>query len=212
MEHMIIFSPTFMLIGGSAPWLWRHVSPVIPVIFAYIFAVCISSFIHASATDPGVSTFALLVISADLSLSRYCHDIYIRLYHPIIPKIRLLWAHQQRNGRRYCQLDGVLRRWMFRQNIVKLVRFGDLRDVIIAEIATIVLRHKIIIAYGSTIVSGGGIIGTFLLSLAVVLFWVLSLHLQALGTVCDISPQKAFRLFSQLINGGCRLLCFCTDP
>lgn len=38
-----------------APWLWHHVSPAIPIVFAYVFLVCLSSFIHASVVDPGVS-------------------------------------------------------------------------------------------------------------------------------------------------------------
>lgn len=39
---------------GSGPYLSRHVSPVIPVFYAYLFFLCLSSFIHASVTDPGV--------------------------------------------------------------------------------------------------------------------------------------------------------------
>lgn len=39
----------------SASWLWHNVSPAVPIIFAYLFYICISSFIHASVTDPGVS-------------------------------------------------------------------------------------------------------------------------------------------------------------
>jgi palmitoyltransferase ZDHHC9/14/18 len=38
-----------------APWLWRNVSPSIPILFAYLFLVSVSSFLHASASDPGVS-------------------------------------------------------------------------------------------------------------------------------------------------------------
>lgn len=37
-----------------APWLWKNISPAIPIVFAYIFYICLSSFIHASAVDPGV--------------------------------------------------------------------------------------------------------------------------------------------------------------
>lgn len=44
-----------MLIVDRAPWLWHNVSPAIPILYAYVFFVCISSFIHASVTDPGVS-------------------------------------------------------------------------------------------------------------------------------------------------------------
>lgn len=40
---------------NRAPWLWHNVSPAIPILFAYIFLICISSFIHASVSDPGVS-------------------------------------------------------------------------------------------------------------------------------------------------------------
>jgi hypothetical protein len=38
----------------SASYLWHHVSPAIPIIFAYLFFICLSSFIHASVVDPGV--------------------------------------------------------------------------------------------------------------------------------------------------------------
>ncbi|KAF2104395.1 zf-DHHC-domain-containing protein [Rhizodiscina lignyota] len=46
--------PAGLFFGFSAPWLWLNVSPAIPIIFAYIFLICISSFLHASATDPGI--------------------------------------------------------------------------------------------------------------------------------------------------------------
>jgi palmitoyltransferase ZDHHC9/14/18 len=51
----------FVLIPGvlffifSAPWLWYNISPAIPIIFAYVFYICMSSFVHASVSDPGVS-------------------------------------------------------------------------------------------------------------------------------------------------------------
>ena len=41
-------------VAPSAPWLGQNVSPAIPVFFAYLFAICMSSFIHASVSDPGV--------------------------------------------------------------------------------------------------------------------------------------------------------------
>ena len=40
---------------SSAPWLGRNVSIAIPVLFGYVLAICLSSFVHASVTDPGVS-------------------------------------------------------------------------------------------------------------------------------------------------------------
>lgn len=40
----------------SASWTWHHISPAIPIVFAYLFFICFSSFIHGSVTDPGVSS------------------------------------------------------------------------------------------------------------------------------------------------------------
>lgn len=46
--------PSALFFGFSAPWLWHNISPAIPITFAYVFYICMSSFIHASVTDPGV--------------------------------------------------------------------------------------------------------------------------------------------------------------
>lgn len=51
---LFVVVPSALFFGFSAPWLWRHVSPSIPIIFAYLFLICISSFIHATASDPGI--------------------------------------------------------------------------------------------------------------------------------------------------------------
>ncbi|PVI06453.1 zf-DHHC-domain-containing protein [Periconia macrospinosa] len=51
---LFIVAPTGLFFGFSAPWLWLNVSPSIPIIFAYLFLICISSFIHATASDPGI--------------------------------------------------------------------------------------------------------------------------------------------------------------
>ncbi|KAI9885378.1 MAG: hypothetical protein M1823_002805 [Watsoniomyces obsoletus] len=50
----LVLLPSGLFLGFSAPWLWRNVSPAIPILFAYLFLMCISSFIHASFTDPGI--------------------------------------------------------------------------------------------------------------------------------------------------------------
>lgn len=52
---LFVFVPGVLFYVFSAPWLWHHISPALPIIFAYIFYVCMSSFIHASVSDPGVS-------------------------------------------------------------------------------------------------------------------------------------------------------------
>ena len=48
------------LTSCSAPWIWRNISPAIPLIYAYLFLICLSSFIHASATNPGVGSQEIL--------------------------------------------------------------------------------------------------------------------------------------------------------
>lgn len=52
---LFIVIPCVLFFGFSASWLWHNVSPAIPITFAYLAFVCISSFIHASVSDPGVS-------------------------------------------------------------------------------------------------------------------------------------------------------------
>lgn len=46
--------PAILFFIFSAPWLWHHVSPAIPIIFAYVFYITASSFFHASFSDPGI--------------------------------------------------------------------------------------------------------------------------------------------------------------
>ncbi|KAL8862309.1 MAG: hypothetical protein Q9178_001318 [Gyalolechia marmorata] len=51
---LLILVPSILFFACSAPYLSRHVSAAIPVIYAYLFFVCFSSFVHASVTDPGI--------------------------------------------------------------------------------------------------------------------------------------------------------------
>ncbi|KAI9797250.1 MAG: hypothetical protein M1825_006034, partial [Sarcosagium campestre] len=51
---LFVVVPAALFFAYSAPWLWHNVSPAIPILFAYLFLVCISSFIHASVSDPGI--------------------------------------------------------------------------------------------------------------------------------------------------------------
>jgi len=50
-----IVVPAALFFAFSAPWMWNNFSPAIPITFAYVFFICMSSFIHASVSDPGVS-------------------------------------------------------------------------------------------------------------------------------------------------------------
>lgn len=51
---VLVALPAALFFAFSAPYLWHHVSPAVPLVFAYIFYICMSSFIRASVTDPGV--------------------------------------------------------------------------------------------------------------------------------------------------------------
>ncbi|KZZ86672.1 Zinc finger, DHHC-type, palmitoyltransferase [Ascosphaera apis ARSEF 7405] len=54
MTGVMILLPCGLFFGYSAPFLWHHVSPAIPVLFAYVAALCFSSFLHASLADAGI--------------------------------------------------------------------------------------------------------------------------------------------------------------
>lgn len=51
---LFAFVPGVLFFIFSAPWLWHNISPAIPVLFAYVFYICMSSFFHASFSDPGI--------------------------------------------------------------------------------------------------------------------------------------------------------------
>ncbi|KAI5806886.1 DHHC palmitoyltransferase-domain-containing protein [Geopyxis carbonaria] len=50
---ILVALPSALFFAYSAKWLWLNVSPALPITFAYIFLVCITSFIKASVSDPG---------------------------------------------------------------------------------------------------------------------------------------------------------------
>jgi palmitoyltransferase ZDHHC9/14/18 len=53
----LVVLPGVLFFATSAPYLWQNVSPAVPLIFAYLYYICVSSFLHASGSDPGVSGF-----------------------------------------------------------------------------------------------------------------------------------------------------------
>ena len=52
----LVILPAGLFFGFSAKYLWHNISPALPIVFAYIFYLCFSSFVHASVSDPGVSS------------------------------------------------------------------------------------------------------------------------------------------------------------
>ncbi|KAI2770658.1 zf-DHHC-domain-containing protein [Daldinia loculata] len=51
---LLVVLPAVLFFAFSASYLWHHVSPAVPIIFAYLFYICISSFLRASGSDPGI--------------------------------------------------------------------------------------------------------------------------------------------------------------
>ncbi|QSZ31024.1 hypothetical protein DSL72_000585 [Monilinia vaccinii-corymbosi] len=51
---LFVLVPSILFFVFSAPFLWHHISPAVPILYAYIFYLCMSSFIHASVSDPGI--------------------------------------------------------------------------------------------------------------------------------------------------------------
>lgn len=51
---LLVVLPCVFFFVFSAPWIWHNISPAIPATFAYLVYLCLSSFLHASASDPGI--------------------------------------------------------------------------------------------------------------------------------------------------------------
>ncbi|KAL3420164.1 palmitoyltransferase erf2 [Phlyctema vagabunda] len=51
---LLVVIPSILFFVFSAPWLWHNISPAVPIVFGYIFYMCMSSFLHASVSDPGI--------------------------------------------------------------------------------------------------------------------------------------------------------------
>ena len=66
---LFVVIPSVLFFVFSASWLWHNISPAIPIVFAYVFYICITSFIHASLTDPGVS-LPILALPIQISCGR----------------------------------------------------------------------------------------------------------------------------------------------
>ncbi|KAG5967968.1 hypothetical protein E4U58_002053 [Claviceps cyperi] len=51
---LFLVVPCALFFGFEAPWLWENISPAVPIVFAYLTLICLSSFIHASVSNPGI--------------------------------------------------------------------------------------------------------------------------------------------------------------
>lgn len=79
--------PAILFFVFSASWIWHHISPAIPITFAYVFYICISSFLHASSSDPGVSWPKHTGAGQVLTCSRFSPETSTAFHHPKRTKI-----------------------------------------------------------------------------------------------------------------------------
>jgi palmitoyltransferase ZDHHC9/14/18 len=137
---LFVLIPSVLFFIFSAPWLWYNISPAIPIIFAYVFYICISSFVHASVSDPGVSgpTGLNRLFLADAS--RFSPAISIRCHYQTRMRIFFEWHRQLRIGFLSSQHLRRMRLWRCPSNIVKHAIFGDHLEGTTAEFVIIALR------------------------------------------------------------------------
>jgi len=95
---LLIVLPAGLFFGACAPYLWHNLSPAVPVIFAYIFFITMSSFVRASASDPGVGFYAgnLTITKWKLTccVPRYSLVTFTNSLLPMRMKIRSAWRLQ----------------------------------------------------------------------------------------------------------------------
>jgi palmitoyltransferase ZDHHC9/14/18 len=58
---LMFIIPGALFFVFSASWLWHNISPSIPIAFAYVYYLALSSFMHASLSDPGVSRIVCII-------------------------------------------------------------------------------------------------------------------------------------------------------
>ncbi|KAI9481234.1 MAG: hypothetical protein EXX96DRAFT_207920 [Benjaminiella poitrasii] len=50
----LLIAPSVLFLIFTCPWLWHHVSPAVPILFAYTFCLTLASMLKTSWTDPGI--------------------------------------------------------------------------------------------------------------------------------------------------------------
>lgn len=96
---LFVLVPSVLFFVFSAPFLWHHVSPAVPILYAYIFYICMSSFIHASVSDPGVSISSISTrVSMKVDATRSYHATYTQCLREMKTKTRFGWVHPKTTG------------------------------------------------------------------------------------------------------------------
>ena len=84
---LMVLVPGILFYIFSAPWLWHHVSPALPIVFAYVWYICMSSFIHASMSDPGVRT-KMAPVCVPANYPRFFLETFTQC--PLLKRMRIL--------------------------------------------------------------------------------------------------------------------------
>jgi palmitoyltransferase ZDHHC9/14/18 len=85
---IFVVTPCVLFFIFEAPWLWKNISPAIPITVAYLTFICVSSFIHASVSDPGVSSKFPKSTRIDADPSRSCPAICTNSRLSMMPRTR----------------------------------------------------------------------------------------------------------------------------
>ncbi|KAG2205415.1 hypothetical protein INT47_007200 [Mucor saturninus] len=51
---LILWGPCILFLIFTCPWLWYHISPAVPIVYAYMFSITFASMLKTSWTDPGI--------------------------------------------------------------------------------------------------------------------------------------------------------------
>lgn len=95
----LVLVPGILFFVFSASWLWHDISPALPIVFAYFFYICMSSFIHASVSDPGVSYLFSQYMEPSTNFARFSLGTFIQCRLLMKMKILSDWRHQRTIGR-----------------------------------------------------------------------------------------------------------------
>ncbi|ODQ64931.1 zf-DHHC-domain-containing protein, partial [Nadsonia fulvescens var. elongata DSM 6958] len=63
--YSLVIVPGGLYLGFVAPWLWHNVSAGVPLVFSYLFALCVSSLFKGSTSDPGILPRGVHITAAD---------------------------------------------------------------------------------------------------------------------------------------------------
>jgi palmitoyltransferase ZDHHC9/14/18 len=159
----VVLVPAVLFFACQASWIWHNISPALPVTWAYVWLVTMSSLIHASASDPGVcTTTARVCLFTYIDMRhRFSHGTFISSHHQLT-MTPSRWGRQLMTGPWSSQLRRPQRPWRYPPSTARRAISGVHLEPITVDSATTALRHKTTTVFGSTTAWGGAITGSSL--------------------------------------------------